>query len=54
MTREEAITMLKGEQTNTDTENAHGSADDVLCALLVTLGYEDVVTEYHKVEKWYA
>ena len=32
----------------------HSSADDVLCALLSALGYDDVVTEYHKVNKWYA
>lgn len=54
MTREEAIRLLKVEQDNSDTESAHGNADDVLCDLLESLGYADVVAEYYKVEKWYA
>lgn len=54
MTREQAIALLKAQQKNRDTENAHGDADDILCELLTTLGYEDVVAEWRKVKKWYA
>lgn len=54
MDREEAITELKECQAYADTEGAHVNADDVLCALLRSLGYEDVVEEYEKVDKWYA
>ena len=54
MTREEAIEKLKDEQKNDDIEMAHVRADDVLCDLLRSLGYGDVVEEYEKVEKWYS
>ena len=54
MTREEAIAELIECQNNGDTEAAHGIADDVLCRLLDSLGYGDVVAEYHKVAKWFA
>lgn len=54
MTREEAIDRLKQEQANLDVEAAHSNADDVLLDLLKALGYEDVVDEWEKVEKWYA
>lgn len=54
MTREEAIIKLKKLQDSCDIEVAHLSADNVLSELLKTLGYEDVVKEYYKVDKWYA
>lgn len=54
MTREDAIKKLKMEQSNGDTEMAHSNADDVLCELLRSLGYSDVVDEYEKVDKWFA
>jgi len=54
MSKEEAILKLKECQKNNDTEVAHVYADDVLCDLLEGLGYEDVVKEYYKVDKWYA
>jgi hypothetical protein len=37
-----------------DIERDHWVADEVLCDLLVALGYSDVVTEWEKVSKWYA
>ena len=37
-----------------DTERAHSEVDDVLCELLTSLGYADVVEKYHKVDKWFA
>ena len=54
MSREEAIKTLKDLQQNSDVEVAHDRADCVLIALLGELGYEDVVEEWIKVEKWYA
>ena len=49
----QAIANLKKEQLNTDTEVAHLFADSVLCALLDTLGYGEVVKEWKKVKRHY-
>lgn len=54
MTREQAVRELKECQRCDDTEAAHCEADDVLCALLLELGYKDVVDEWLKVRKRYA
>jgi hypothetical protein len=54
MSREEAIEKLKALQGGGDIEAEHLDADDVLCELLRSLGYADVVDEWVKVEKWYA
>ncbi|EGO4532899.1 hypothetical protein ITZ04_000791 [Escherichia coli] len=54
MTREEAIEKLKELQTWRDSEVAHEDADTVICELLESLGFADVVDEYAKVDKWYA
>ena len=54
MTREEAIKQLRQDCQSTDTERDHSNADDIICALLITLGYADVVEEWGKVDKWYA
>ena len=50
----EAIEKLKQLQDYGDTESAHGYADDVLCELLASMGYQDVVAEWRLVDKWYA
>lgn len=54
MTGREAIEKLKACQTNTNTEEAHRIADQVLCDLLIELGYGDVVDQWEEVYKWYA
>lgn len=54
MTREQAIAALKDCQTSGDTEATHSEADKVLCKFLTALGYADVVSEWEKVDKWYA
>ena len=54
MSRDKALIKLRRLQKSGDIEYAHGEADDVLCELLKNLGFEDVVEEYHKVEKWYS
>ncbi|WP_313266530.1 hypothetical protein [Sphingobacterium sp.] len=40
-------------QYNDDTEIAHIQADNILCQFLKELGYEDIVEEYDKIDKWY-
>jgi hypothetical protein len=37
-----------------DIEGAHSMADDILCNLLVSLGYKEVVDAWEEVPKWYA
>ena len=54
MTKEKAIDILRMIQKSHDTEIAHIDADDILCQFLESLGYEDVVSEYQKVDKWFA
>ena len=54
MTKEEAVEMLRKLRTNDDTEMAHIHADSVLCDLLTSLGYKEVVDEYEEISKWYA
>jgi len=52
--KEEIKDKLISLQENGDTEDAHGQADDLLCELLKYLGCNEIVSEYHKVDKWYA
>lgn len=52
--REDAIEELRKWQKSDDEEAAHINADGVLCDLLISLGYEDVVNEWEKVDKWYS
>ncbi len=54
MDREDAIALLKEQQNNGDKEIAHIEADKILCNLLVSLGYADVVAEWNEIGKWYA
>lgn len=51
---EEIIYRLKALQSGTDVECSHCEADDILCELLIDIGYSDVVEEYNEVDKWYA
>lgn len=52
--RQQYIIRLKALQGDGDTEAQHSQADDLLCMLLIDLGYEDVVSEYVAIDKWYA
>jgi len=54
MTNEEAIKELKELDKLLDQEYEHVEADRILCKLLSSLGYEDVVEEYNKTDKWFA
>ena len=52
--REKAIADLKALKDSGDIEAAHGDADDILCAFLKVLGYNDIVEAWDAVPKWYA
>ena len=54
MNKKELIEKLVALQVNYDTEEAHVEADELLMDFLSNLGYDDVVKEYDKIEKWYA
>ena len=54
MSRDKALIKLRKLQKSEDIETAHCDADHILCDLLETLGFKDVVQEYHKVKKWYS
>lgn len=55
-TKKAAILRLRqiAEECGGDAEKAHALADDLLCCVLRGLGFEEVVAEYEKIEKWYA
>ena len=52
--KDEAIQKLKIEGDNSCREMGHVNADNILCEVLISLGYKDVITEYHKIKKWFA
>lgn len=54
MTKESALDILEELAKSGDYEMAHSEADDVLCELLASLGFDDVVAAWAKVGKWYA
>lgn len=55
MDRQQAIARLKELQGSLqDVEIAHVEADQILCDLLNSLGYMDVVDQWIEIEKWYA
>lgn len=53
--RDKALTTLRSiPKVGSDTEMNHVRADDVLCDLLRSLGYGDVVDAWEDISKWYA
>ena len=52
MTEKEALKRLKSARFET-TEVAHEMADEVLCELLLDLGYVQVVKAWAEIPKWY-
>ena len=53
MTEEEAVTKMQ-EIMHHDIESAHMEADDILCSLLISLGYQRLIEVYRQIDKWYA
>lgn len=51
---QEAADKIRYLAENEDTEDAHIEADRILCELLTQLGYNKVVEEFEKMDKWYA
>jgi len=56
MNRQEYINRLNSiiNRDGDDTEREHVEADEILCEMLIELGYEDIVELYYKIGKWYA
>jgi hypothetical protein len=54
MEREEIIEELEQLKGWHDREMAHVEADQLLCKLLIELGYKDVVDAWENIDKWYA
>ena len=54
MSDDDAAVEMKKLFDNSDTENGHIEADELLCRLLKALGYEKTVAEFEKQNKWYA
>ena len=56
MTKDEFLTAMLElyDQYNDDPEAFHSSADDLMCDLLVGLGYEDGIKVFDSADKWYA
>lgn len=52
--RKDFIEQLKKEASNQDHEVAHITADNILCEILNTLGYSDIVEAFNEIFKWYA
>ena len=42
------------EDKHPDIECSPSDADDLLCELLSILGYQDIVDNFEKLDKWYA
>ena len=54
MNKDDVIERMTELQNDTDTEDAHEKADDLLCQFLSSLGHKDLVEEFEKIHKWYA
>lgn len=54
MKPEEFAEKMREAARTTNTEWAHQAADDLMCELLRSLGYEEGVKVFEEMEKWYA
>jgi hypothetical protein len=52
--KDEFIKKLKELSDDSDTENSHITADNILCMILRLLDCDEIVEEYDKISKWYA
>lgn len=46
--------IVEKQKKDRDNESAHLNADDLLCNILYSLGYEELVEISHNMPKWYA
>ena len=51
---EELCEQMRTLQNSSDTEDAHGKADDILCEALKVFGCNELVELYEQIEKWYS
>jgi hypothetical protein len=55
MTPEEALEKLKDlNNRGSDPKASHVEADGILCSLLSSMGYEEIVEVFKDIDKWYA
>lgn len=54
MTPEEFEAKMKEILKGKDSEREHEDADNLMCEVLTSLGYEDGVTIFKNATKWYA
>lgn len=54
LTPDEARRVLLEDAPEAGVEEGHVKADEALCGLLIHLGYEDIVSIWDKLPKWYA
>ena len=50
----ELCEQMRALQDMWDVEEAHKKADDILCEALRQLGYNELVSLYKKIDKWYS
>lgn len=46
--------MLRVSESEDDEEEAHRKADQILCRLLIELGYDRLIDAWEEVRKWYS
>jgi hypothetical protein len=51
--RQRYLIKMQALQSRKGVVSTHEAADDVLCQLLIELGYTDIVIEFVKLDKWY-
>ena len=54
MPYEKEIKRLKELSEQYDPEIAHEKADEILCEILLDLGFVEIVKAYSEIGKWYA
>jgi len=54
MTPEQARDKIKEIIATKDEETGHQEADWLMCEILESLGYAEMVSEFNKMDKWYA
>jgi hypothetical protein len=48
------VSKMQDLENSRNQESAHIEADDILCQLLIELGYKEIVDAFENIGKWYA
>lgn len=51
---DENLQKMKALEGITDLESSHWDADEILCDMLNSMGFNELVDAYNKLDKWYA